>query len=252
MLTIGAKENLQRQDLDPLEEAQIVAWHEQVFFEKNQAKLGAMLGKSSDWVSVRSRIHRLPDGLKERLRLRPRAIAQILELGSFYTHQPDVALALADQVIQENLTLDAIRGLVRGYARPEARNTSRTSSAERRGAATKVQEITNSLSTDHDRHSSPRPTATIPDKPDMSDLPRRIGHPPIEGGAFPSGIQMPMMSDEIWLQQAAETLTLLASRADELAVNDVSRQLLDQLEAALSILRRAFTDRISGENSHET
>jgi len=74
LLTIGAQENLQRQDLDPVEEAQIVAWHEQVFFEQNQAQLGALLGKSSDWVSVRSRIHRLPDGLKERLRQRPRAI----------------------------------------------------------------------------------------------------------------------------------------------------------------------------------
>ena len=60
-----------------------------------------------------------------------------------------------------------------------------------------------------------------------------------------------MMTDEVWLQQAAETLTLLASRAEELPVNDVSRQLLDQLEAALSILRRAFTDRTSGENSQE-
>jgi hypothetical protein len=58
-----------------------------------------------------------------------------------------------------------------------------------------------------------------------------------------------MMPDEVWLQQAAETLTLLASRANELAVNDVSRQLLDQMEAALSILRRAFTERTSGENS---
>ncbi|HWQ14167.1 MAG TPA: hypothetical protein VNL77_15315 [Roseiflexaceae bacterium] len=29
MLTIGAQENLQRQDLDPLEEAQIIAWAEQ-------------------------------------------------------------------------------------------------------------------------------------------------------------------------------------------------------------------------------
>jgi ParB/RepB/Spo0J family partition protein len=252
MLTIGAQENLQRQDLDPLEEAQILAWHEQVFFDKNQAELGAMLGKSSDWVSVRSRIHKLPDGLKERLRDRPRAIAQMLELGSVYMQQPDVALMLADRVVQENLTLDVIRRLVRGYARPEARDASHIGSAERRGAATKVQEITNSPSSDHDRHSSPRPSATIPDKPDISDLPQRIDHPPVEEGAFPSDIQMPMITDEVSLQQAAETLTLLASRANELAVNDVSRQLLEQLEAAVSIVRRAFTDRTSGENNQET
>ena len=37
LLTIGAQENLQRQDLDPIEEAQIIAWHERMFFDKNQA-----------------------------------------------------------------------------------------------------------------------------------------------------------------------------------------------------------------------
>src|SRR5262249_3270503 len=212
MLTIGAQENLQRQDLDPLEEAQIVAWHEQVFFDKNQAELGAMLGKSSDWVSVRSRIHKLPDVLKERLRDRPRAIAQMLELGSLYTQQPEVALTLADRLVQENLTLDAIRSLAQGYARPEARDASRIDSTERRGAATKVQEITNGLNTDYDRHSSPQPTATIPGKPDVSDLPRRADHPPVapvEEELFPPGIEMPMVTDEVWLRRAAETLTLL-------------------------------------------
>jgi ParB family chromosome partitioning protein len=81
MLMIGAQENLQRQDLDPVEEAQLVAWHERMFADKNQAEIGAMLGKSSDWVSTRSRIYRLPDRLKERLRQRPRAISQMLELG---------------------------------------------------------------------------------------------------------------------------------------------------------------------------
>lgn len=68
MLMIGAQENLQRQDLDPLEEAQLIAWHERLFFDKNQAAIGAMLGKSSDWVSTRSRLHKLPDALKDRLR----------------------------------------------------------------------------------------------------------------------------------------------------------------------------------------
>jgi hypothetical protein len=43
LLTIGAQENSQRQDLDPIEEAQIVAWHERMFFDKNQAEIGAML-----------------------------------------------------------------------------------------------------------------------------------------------------------------------------------------------------------------
>jgi ParB/RepB/Spo0J family partition protein len=121
LLTIGAQENLQRQDLDPVEEAQIVAWHEQMFFNKNQAEIGAMLGKSSDWVSVRSRLHKLPDVLKERLRQRLRAISQMLDLGTMYVQQPTYAVALADRVVHENLTLEVVRKLVRGYVRPSQR-----------------------------------------------------------------------------------------------------------------------------------
>ena len=113
LLTIGAQENLQRQGLDPVEEAQIVAWHERMFFDKNQAEIGAMLGKSSDWVSVRSRIHKLPDALKERLRQRPRAIKQLLELAALYGHQPDLPLSVADRVVDEKLIVDAVRAIIR-------------------------------------------------------------------------------------------------------------------------------------------
>ncbi len=72
-----------------------------MFFDKNQAEIGAMLGKSSDWVSVRSRIHKLPEVLKERLRQRPRAIKQLLELAALYGQQPDLALSVADRVVDE-------------------------------------------------------------------------------------------------------------------------------------------------------
>jgi ParB family transcriptional regulator, chromosome partitioning protein len=118
LLTIGAQENLQRQDLDPVEEAQLVAWHQQMYFEKNQAEIGALLGKSEDWVKTRSRIQKLPDVLKDRLRQRPRAISQILEVAALYAGQPEAALTLADQVVQQQLTLDAVRAAVRDYARP--------------------------------------------------------------------------------------------------------------------------------------
>jgi hypothetical protein len=118
MLTIGAQENLQRQDLDPLEEAQIVAWAERMFFDKNQAEIGAMLGKSEDWVRLRSRVAKLPDVLKDRLRVRPRAMSQILELATLYREDAGTALALADRVVSEQLTLDRVRQLVRSLARP--------------------------------------------------------------------------------------------------------------------------------------
>ena len=70
-----------------------------------------MLGKSSDWISTRSRIHHLPGPLKERLKERPRAISQMLELGKIYLQQPELATNLAGRVVHEELTLD------RTYAR---------------------------------------------------------------------------------------------------------------------------------------
>ncbi len=240
MLTIGAQENLQRQDLDPVEEAQIVAWHEQVFFDKNQAQLGAMLGKSSDWVSVRSRIHKLPDRLKDCLRKRPRAIAQILELGPLFTQQRDVALALADRVVQENLTLARIRALVRGYERPEVREAAGMGSAERRGAATKVQEFTNNLG----------------ERPERSARDKRHEH----RGAATSNLETPdaawteadispldptttSLHDDILLQKAADALTILAAHADQLAVDVRNEQALDRAERALNEVRRSFARR---------
>ena len=135
-----------RQDLDPLEEAQIVAWHERLFFDKNQAEIGAMLGKSSDWVSTRSRIHKLPDALKDRLRQRPRAISQILELATLYHAAATYRHSeLADRVVHEHLTLDAVRSLTRGYMRPEpSPAVERENKHNHRGAATLVPDITNS------------------------------------------------------------------------------------------------------------
>jgi hypothetical protein len=63
---------------------------------------------------------------------------------------------------------------------------------------------------------------------------------------------MSTVADEILLQQAAETVTLLALRADQLSVNEMSRQLFDQLEGAITILRRTFARRIAVECSQKT
>jgi ParB family chromosome partitioning protein len=150
MLTIGAQENLQRADLTPLEEAQIVAWHEKTFYPASQAVIGRMLGKSESWVKTRSRIHRLPDALKDRLRARPGAISQILELGVFYEQQPMAAVTLANRVVQEHMTLNAVRATIREYTRPfstvkrdrdELHNTD--------GAVPVVAEITNDAPLPH-------------------------------------------------------------------------------------------------------
>jgi ParB family chromosome partitioning protein len=259
LLTIGAQENLQRHDLDPIEEAQIVAWHERMFFDKNQAEIGAMLGKSSDWVSVRSRIHKLPDGLKDRIRRRPRAISQILELGSLYAQQPDAALALADRVVHENLTLDTIRTLVRGYARPGRRESSRAESIEHRGTAIPVQEITDDLiqpqmTRIRDKRNERRGTATAiqaqatDERPilPLSSAPADRSNPAWRGelGSPPAPMLL-ASTDRTLLQEAADALTFLASRADHLIVDTTTEQALDRAESALRELRRSFDHRAS-------
>ncbi len=142
MLTIGAQENLQRQDLDPIEEAQIVAWHERAFFDKNQAEIGAMLGKSSDWVSTRSRVHKLPDTLKERLRQRPRAIKQLLELNTLYQHNPHLTNDLAERVVRDHLTFEALRILIDRQSDDSQAQAIREKQHNRRAGATSVQDVT--------------------------------------------------------------------------------------------------------------
>jgi ParB-like chromosome segregation protein Spo0J len=150
MLTIGAQENLQRADLTSLEEAQIVAWHEKTFYPASQAVIGDMLGKSESWVKTRSRIHRLPDALKDRLRARPGAISQIVELGVFYEQQPLAAVTLAERVVEEHMTLNAVRAAIRDYTRPHSTtNRDRDGLHNEDGAVPVVAEITNQASLPH-------------------------------------------------------------------------------------------------------
>lgn len=245
MLLIGAQENLQRQDLDPVEEAQLVAWHERMFGNKNQAEIGAMLGKSSDWVSTRSRIHRLPDALKERLRQRPRAISQMLELGVLDAQQPDAALELADRVVNENLTLNALRALIRGYTRPERREPD-AEPANRRGAATSVQDITSrppesSASSDlREAENNRRGAATqVPNDatPSLTRLDRR--------GDSLAGQSIDDTTDTTnlaTLQQVAATLTSIAARAEQLPRGTLTLQVIDQAEGALRQMRQTLTE----------
>jgi hypothetical protein len=160
-------------------------------------------------------------------------------------------------VVQENLTLDAIRGLVRGYARPEARDVSRSGSTERRGAATKVQKITKPPVAEHNTYDNSQSRTT-----DFQDTSGRRGLPAppqgerdlpavtVEEYILPARSPMSTITNEALLQQATETVTMLASRAERLPINELTGQLLDQLETALSILRRAF-DCSSRENSEE-
>ena len=105
-----------------------------------------MLGKSSDWVSVRSRIHKLPDALKDRLCQRARAIKQLLELAALYRQQPTVALAVADRVVDEHLTVEAIRALIHDQHERPPPPVTREEEHNCRTSATSVPNVTSLLS----------------------------------------------------------------------------------------------------------
>jgi ParB/RepB/Spo0J family partition protein len=255
MLTIGAQENLQRQDLDSIEEAQVVAWHQHMFSDKNQAQIGAMLGKSSDWVSIRARIHKLPDELKERLRQRPRAISQMLELSVLYVRQPDAALEIADRVVRENLTLETIRAHVRGYVRPEHRDSpGREEAHNRRGAATSVKN--NTKPARHELASDIRDDqADLPHSPKDVPLPDHPTHatqlsiapaepqPHIEARTDPQAETTDPTDDTdlLLLQEATAALESVASRASGLPVSLSTDQALAQAERALMHIRSNVT-----------
>jgi ParB/RepB/Spo0J family partition protein len=241
LLTIGAQENLQRKDLDPLEEAQLVAWHERMFFDKNQAALGAMLGKSPDWVSVRSRLHRLPESLKERLRQRPRAIVQILELGALYAQQPDVAIALAERVVSEELTVAVVRALVRAAAPASAPRDNCDTKHDRRANATSVHDIT----IEPGRRDREQPAGAVEAETEQASAQAaahtRPGEPLLEELGLPAAARSPehdadVTADLALLQSAAATLAGLAARAATLPDEPATHQALHQAQQALVLL----------------
>jgi len=81
---------------------------------------------------------------------------------------------------------------------------------------------------------------------DMSPMPlqaRGRTDPSDAASAGGSIVSLVPTSDGTLLQEAADTLTLLVSRADQFPVNEMSMTVLDRLETALAILRRAIADR---------
>jgi ParB family chromosome partitioning protein len=258
MLTIGAQENLQRQDLDPIEEAQIVAWHERLFFEKNQAEIGALLGKSSDWVSTRSRIHKLPDALKDRLRQRPRAIKQLLELNALYQHNPHLANDLADRVVRQHLTFDALRALIDHQSNDSQERSAREKQHNRRAGATSVQDITSSdatqpITTIHQTHSG-RPTKMPGGRaiaiPSASQSPLAASDQsivaPVDSGYSPNPPKVLAL-----LQEAAAALADIESHAHLLKPNADIDQLVDAAASSVEKLRADRLRRALHGHPHE-
>lgn len=121
LLTVGAQENLQRADLTPLEEAQLVVWHQQLYFELSLGAIGALLGKSENWAKKRSQVAQLPEPFKHVLRQHPTMMSQVLEVARLWERDQQQALDLIDRVGRETLTLVEVRALVQEALSPRAR-----------------------------------------------------------------------------------------------------------------------------------
>ncbi len=177
---------------------------------------------------------------------RPRAISQMLELGVLDVQQPDATLELADRVVNENLTLNALRALIRGYTRPEQREPT-SASDNRRGAATSVQDITSkspdpSASSDlREEENNRRGTATLVPSDATTSITRSDrGGATLAGQSIDDTIETAARAA---LQQAATTLASIASRAEQLPGGAMTLQVIDQAEQALSQMRQTLTRR---------
>lgn len=115
LLTVGAQENLQREDLTPLEEAQLVTWHQEIYYPAGLAEIGRMLGKSEDWAKTRARVAQLPDPLKVVVRRSPSLMTGVLEVSRLWQYDPAAAQALAEHAEREGLNLKQIRLMVADF-----------------------------------------------------------------------------------------------------------------------------------------
>ena len=139
MLTIGAQENLQRADLNPVEEAQLVAWHQKLYYPASLGEIGRLLGKSEDWAKTRARIGQLPEELKAVIQRSPQLMTGVLETSRLWSADAQGAQALLIEAEQDGLTLKQLRAKVAERIAPPLREEEH----KQRVDAPDVQEITN-------------------------------------------------------------------------------------------------------------
>jgi hypothetical protein len=178
------------------------------------------------------------------------------ELNGIYAQQPDAALDIAERVIRENLTLETIRALVRGYVRPEHRERSgREEVHNHRGAATSVKSTTKKV------QQAPAPDtregqanlihpledAPLPDHPSHVARPSTAPTEPQLHSAAPATPDTEIAeptddTDLLLLREAAAALESVASRASGLPVSPSTDQALALAERALVQIRSNVTD----------
>jgi len=107
---IALIENLQREDLKPIEEAEALAWMVDEY-HYTQAELAAVIGKAQSTISETLSLSKLPDEIKDEYRradIPRRLLVEIVKQKS-----PEAMTAMFKRVKEANLTSDQVRELSR-------------------------------------------------------------------------------------------------------------------------------------------
>jgi hypothetical protein len=190
-------------------------------------------------MSVRSRIHKLPDGLKELLRQRPRAIKQMLELGVLYNQQPQMAVDLAHRVVHEHLTVEALRVIVDNQVAGAPPAADREERRNRRAGAISVPEITSDAPNETTSRSERRPVRLVP-----SESATLVDDLTLASSTSHDERPAPRFSHSPTLDVVAGALAALASQADEISGDPTTLQQVEIAERALLLIRRAIVRRM--------
>ena len=103
---IQLTENMQRQSMDPLEEAEAFRRYVIDFGWGGVTELAKKIGKSEEYVSHRLQLLKLPDEIKERVINSKLNVSQAIELTNI---SPEQQTQIIQQVISDNLTVKQIR-----------------------------------------------------------------------------------------------------------------------------------------------
>jgi ParB family chromosome partitioning protein len=130
LLEIGLTENLQREDLDPLEEAQgLRQFMDQ--FGYSIRDMAERIGKSRGYIDNRLALLRVPDDVQQMVAARPDTLASapiVAQVATAEERQP-----LIEGLTSGSLTAADVRSLVRGSQQAQSTQTTQGTSA---GAAT--------------------------------------------------------------------------------------------------------------------
>jgi ParB family chromosome partitioning protein len=105
---IGFAENLQRDDLNPIEEAQAIKTMIDLF-NYSQAEVAAKLGKSQPWISGRLALLKLPDPVQEKVITRVISASTARELSRI--EKPEIQAELVKKAENGNLTVRELEAI---------------------------------------------------------------------------------------------------------------------------------------------